>query len=830
MRGDLPSGTVTFLFSDVEGSTHLLEELGAEAYAEALAGHRRVLREACAAGGGVEVDTQGDAFFYVFPTAAGAVGAAAAATDGLAPGPIRVRIGVHTGAPLLTDEGYVGHDVHRAARVAAAGHGGQVLVSASTAALLGLGATPLRDLGLHRLKDLSAPERIYQSGEGEFPPLKSLYRTNLPVPTTPFFGRERELREVAGLIAQEDVRLVTLTGPGGAGKTRLALQVAAEASDEYPDGVYWVPLASLRDPELALTEVASALGAKGPVAEHIADRRLLLLLDNFEHLAEGSPLLAGLLAVCRNLKVLVTSRELLAIAAERAYPVPPLEPEDGIELFCARARAADPSFTPDASVPELCRRLDDLPLALELAAARVSVLSPAQLLARLSRRLDLFKGGRDADPRQQTLRATIEWSHDLLQGEERRLFARLAVFRGGCTLESAEEVCGADLDLLQSLVDKSLVRRTNERFWMLETIREYALERLEVLGEAEELKVRHAEHFLALVESAPGAADSHALSANVADMSTWRRQVAADFENVRAALAWYRSSGDVASELRVAFVVAWLYLWQRGGSAEAARWFESVLERANELSPEARVDALQSLAHFDRRSWEQRRDLAEQSLALARSIGDDGRIEWSLRRLGNIWIERDPRTARTILLECEPLARRLPEQGRLAWIQQNVGLLALLDGDYADARMRLEESVGLFEQLGGEWQSLNALDALATVLVAEGRTSEVRPILADCLPRAVAIDALATVGDCLVLAAAVALADRAPEPAARLLGAAAALRERECIEPERAEAELLAQTERAVRERLGEEFDVAFAEGAGLALAEAVALALGTDR
>ncbi len=383
VRRDLPLGTVTFLFTDVESSTRLLHELGAEGYGQALAKHRRVLREAFAAQGGVEVDTQGDAFFVAFPTGPGALGAAADTMAGLAAGPIRVRIGIHTGTPHVTDEGYVGVDVHRAARIAAAGHGGQVLVSASTAALVGV--EELRDLGEHRLKDLSAPERIYHVGDEDFPALKSLYRTNLPIPATPFLGRENELAEVLDLL--EDARLLTLTGPGGTGKTRLGLQAAAEASDRYPDGVFWVPLAPLRDAELVLETAGQALGATDGLADHVSDKSLLLLLDNFEHVVEAAEGLAELLAACPNLQLLVTSRELLRLPAEQAYPVPPLEPDDGAELFLARAHAVDPAFAATPAVPELCARLENLPLALELAAARVRVLSPEQLLDRLSGRL-----------------------------------------------------------------------------------------------------------------------------------------------------------------------------------------------------------------------------------------------------------------------------------------------------------------------------------------------------------------------------------------------------------------------------------------------------------
>ena len=343
MRHDLPSGTVTFLFTDVEGSTSLLHELGAGAYADALAEHRRVIREACDREGGVEVDTQGDAFFFAFPTAPGAVSAAAAMRDALASGSIRVRVGLHTGAPLLTDEGYVGEDVHRAARIAAAGHGGQVVVSSSTAALVG--TKGLVDLGEHRFKDLAAAERVFQLGDSEFPPLKSLYRSNLPVPATPFLGRERELGEVVDLLRRDHVRLLTLTGPGGTGKTRLALQAAAEASDGFPDGVFWVALAPLREPALVPGAVAQALDVREQPGQELVDvlverlkgKRLMLLLDNAEHLLPELARTIAQLHAAGGPLLMVTSRERLQIAGEQVYPVPELEPAEGVDLFIARA-------------------------------------------------------------------------------------------------------------------------------------------------------------------------------------------------------------------------------------------------------------------------------------------------------------------------------------------------------------------------------------------------------------------------------------------------------------------------------------------------------------
>nr|MBA3332477.1 adenylate/guanylate cyclase domain-containing protein [Actinomycetota bacterium] len=490
MRSDLPRGTVTFLFTDVEGSTKLLHELGAEGYAEALAEHRRLIREACAGQGGVEVDTQGDAFFFAFPTAPGALQAASAMTEGLASGPTQVRVGLHTGTPLLTEEGYVGDDVHFGARVAASAHGGQVVCSTATAALAAPSDTVsqgffLLDLGEHRLKDIVEAVSIYQLGDGSFPPLKTISNTNLPRPASSFVGREAELAEVLARI-EGGVRLLTLTGPGGSGKTRLSIEAASTLVPEYKAGVFWVGLASLRDPALVIETIAQTLGAKDGLAEHIGERVLLLLLDNLEQVIEAAPELSSLLSTCPNLTLLVTSRELLRVQGEVEYPVPALAEPEAVSLFCERAQTE-----PSEEIAELCARLDNLPLAVELAASRTKALSPAQILERLSQRLDLLEGGRDSDPRQQTLRATIEWSYDLLSDAEKTLFARLSVFAGGCTLEAAEEVCDSDLDTLQSLVEKSLLRFTNERYWMLETIRGFALEKLTESGTADDVGIRH---------------------------------------------------------------------------------------------------------------------------------------------------------------------------------------------------------------------------------------------------------------------------------------------------------------------------------------------------
>jgi predicted ATPase/class 3 adenylate cyclase len=712
----LPSGTVTFVFTDVEGSTKLLHELGAEAYTEALTEHRRLLREAFAAHGGVEVDTQGDAFFYAFPTAQGALAAAAEATEALAGGLIRVRMGMHTGTPFVTDEGYVGTDVHRAARIAAVGYGGQVLVSAAARALVD---EELTDLGEHRLKDLSAPERIYQLGPGEFPPLTSLYRTNLPVPATPFLGRETELAEVLDLLARGDLRLLTLTGPGGSGKTRLALQAAGAAADAFPDGVFWVPLAALRDPELVPEETARALGADDGLAGHVADKSLLVLFDNFEHVIGAAGGLADLLAACPSLRILVTSRELLRLPGEQAYPVPPLQPQDGTELFLARARAADPGFAASDAVGELCARLDNLPLALELAAARVRVLSPEQLVDRLGQRLDLLKAGRGADPRQQTLRATLEWSHDLLDDDEKRLFARLAVFSGGCTLDAAEQVAGADLDILESLLDKSLLRRSGERFWMLETVREYAAEQLDDAAFAR----RHAEYYLALAEGV----HPRVLRG---DPKPWLDRLEAEHDNLRAALDHFAETGTGELEQRLAGAL-WRFWQWRGHFAEGRRQLDRALA-ADDRPTEARAWALFGAAVLvgDSRDPAASRPLFQQALPLFEELGDAYAGARVRMNLGMIALqEGDLEGARTLSEEAVRAFEELGDEDFVAVSTRNLAYAHSDLGDRERARRLHEEVVGRARAIGNVHLEGQALSSLAELAVEEGRAEQAVPLL-----------------------------------------------------------------------------------------------------
>ncbi len=534
---DLPTGAVTFMFTDIEGSTRLLHQLGAEAYSEALADHRRLIRDACLRHAGVEVDTQGDAFLIAFGDAKEALAAAGEAQLSLASGSVRVRMGVHTGTPHVGSEGYIGDEVHLGSRIAAAGHGGQVLLSQQTREIVA-GAFDLLDLGEHRLKDFDSPVWIYQLGMDVFPPLKTISNTNLPRAVSSFVGRDKETAEIGALLT-EDARLVTLSGPGGSGKTRLAVEVATELVPEFRNGVFWVDLAPLSDHALVSATIARTLGAKDDLSEHIGQRQMLLVLDNLEQVVDSAPQISSLLATCPNLRILVTSRELMRVDGEVEYPVPPLATPEAVALFSARS-----ALEPSQAVAELCGRLDNLPLAVELAAARTAVLSPAQILERLGERLDLLRGGRDAQARQQTLRATIAWSYDLLSTEEHQLFAQLGVFAGGWTLEAAEKIARAELDILQSLVDKSLVRHTDERFTMLETIREYAAERLDESREADNLRRRHAEYFLALAEEA----EPSLLGPSPRE---WIDRLELEFDNLRAAIDWFEASGESQLVLRL---------------------------------------------------------------------------------------------------------------------------------------------------------------------------------------------------------------------------------------------------------------------------------------
>jgi predicted ATPase/class 3 adenylate cyclase len=812
----LPRGTVTFLFIDIEGSTRLLLEVGDD-YADMLAAHRRVLRDEFARHGGVEVDTAGDAFFVAFAKASDALAAAAAAGEALADGPIRVRMGLHTGEPTVTEEGYVGIDVHRAARIAAAGHGGQILLSQATRDLVG--ADRVRDLGVHRLKDLAAPERLYQLGEDEFPALKSLDRTNLPVQPTPFVGRERELAEVLALL--DSHRVVTLTGPGGAGKTRLALQAAAESVEQFGDGVWFVSLAAVRDPQLIEPTIAQVVGGPDDLHEFLAGKRTLLVLDNLEQVLPGAADIVARLEAC----ILATSRSRLNIAAEQEFPVPTLPIDDAAALFTQRARQLEPRFDPDTAVREIAERLDGLPLAVELAAARVKVLTSGQILERLGRSLDLLtSGAHDAPERQRTLRGTVEWSYQLLSADEQRLFAQLAVFAGSFRLEAAEAVCSAELDVLQSLVDQSLLRHGEEgRFFMLATIRELALEKLRDLSDTPSLRRRHDDYFLDVAEEL----DSRERLSGLRDLSADSlNRFERELPSLRATLSGLLESSRHEGVLRLGAAL-WRFWLNRAQYHDAANWLERAPIDDATLPLDVRAAALGAaggIAYFTHDDVDGAERYWRIGLELRRGQEDPLELGASLSRLASVaWRRGDFDGAIAYHNQALPLFEQAGAESLILTELHWLGDAFRDRGDYDEGERLLEETATRARAHGFDQQLTSTLHSLGDLSLDRVDPETALHRFADALEYSVATGSRRVQVYC-VGGIASALVQRGDDrTAARLWGIAEDQERRlgfRMILNERQRYEHLIA---GARERLGAAYDAEHRAGAGLTLEQAVA-------
>ena len=806
----LPTGTVTFLFTDIEGSTLLLDELGPKRFAEELAEHRRLLREAFKRHGGVEVDTQGDAFFIAFQDASGALAAADEGQVALANGPVRVRMALHTGEPVVTDEGYVGMDVHRAARICSTAHGGQIVLSATTRSLLG--DAGIADLGLHRLKDLGRPEKLFQLGRVNFPPLRSLNATNLPSQPSTLIGRERELAELAALVRK--ARLAVATGPGGSGKTRLALQVAAELVETFTDGVYWVSLAPIIEAELVFPTIASALGAQGEVAAHIDERRMLLLLDNLEQVLDVAPQLSELLRSCPNLHLLITSRALLRIEGEHEYQVDPLPTQDAVALF----RERSPIAFPEEAIGAICRRVDCLPLAVELAAARTRILSADAMLARLDQRLPVLTGGRrDAPERQRTLRATIEWSYELLEDDEQMLFRRLAVFAGSFDAAGAEAVAGASLETLHSIIEQSLLRRwSSGRLGMLETIQEFSLQLLEESGEAEPLRRRLTEFLLAVAQSA-----------NLTDEAEGPQRidlVTPETPNVRAALEWSHTRGDVEIGLQLA--IALEHYWTATSPFEGIRFLSLLLERSSQLPLELRATGLRVLGGvtFIVGRFEEGTRLYEESLARYRELGDERGIGILLYRLANSELVReDLVAARSLAEESEQLLQRVRFRKGETIVLGTLGDIEILEGNHDRGIELMRQSIEFSKEIGFSWWTAVSLAVGAERLLSIDRLEEAERWALEALPETRGIGERQFLLTALAVLARIAAQTGRPARAGTLWGA---IETEEALGPVGQWEDERAAYETAIKSASGPSFETGRSYGRKLTLGEAVDYAL----
>ncbi len=857
------------LFSDIEGSTLLLNRLGHQ-YGEALSAQRALLRAAIRSWRGYEMGAQGDSFFVVFSSAADAVSCCVAAQRALGaydwPGgaAVRVRMGLHSGRPSRHEDGYVGIDVHRAARIAATAHGGQVVMSHVTwqRAQPGLPAElTVRDLGFHRLQDIEEPEHIFQlAGPGlaeQFPPLKSLGAlTSLPTPTTLLVGRERDLDHLRGTISRPGVRLVTLTGTGGVGKTRMALAAAASLDRAFAHGVFFVPLATVRDAQVMWKTIAGELYADedtpAAVMDHLRDRQALLVLDNLEQLPGAGEVVADLLAAASRLVVLATSRRPLHVLGEHELPVPPLDvPREGTvaevvasgagQMFVQHADMVRPGFAATAAnaadIAAICRRLDGLPLAIELAASRVKLLSPRALLSRLDNSLALASAHAGRPSRQQALRATISWSYELLTTQSAAVLRRAGVFAGGCDLDALAAVAlpaGDPVDTASELTDVSLITVAEgpdgePRFGMLEMIREYALERLAETGELEDTRRRHAEYYAALVN---GAGDQLIGPAQFATLD----RLEADYDNLRAALTWSLGSSAagpvcdgerVGTGLRLAQGLGQFW-YIRSHAGEGLLW----LQRAVDLAADDAGAPLAGVAHWlgllqvQQRNFDAAVRLFERSLAIWRDLGERDQQARELNSLGGTHTRRgDLDAARSALSECVTLCREIGGDAIVGGALTNLGQTELYAGNLDLAAELLQEALAAHTKHEDSIGATVDLTSLAYVRLLTGHAREARRLLSGTRDYLASSGDSQASADALELAACIAAELGEGALAARLAGAASALRELVNMPVSPEEAEVIEGYLARVRASIAaEEWDAEMAAGRALSQEQAVRL------
>ena len=868
----LPRGTLTFLFTDIESSTRLMQELG-ERYVQSQAAHHAILRAAFQSNSGHELRTEGDSFFCVFASATDACLAAAAAQRGLAAHPwaagaaLKVRIGLHTGeAPLVGNE-YIGLDVHHAARIAASAHGGQILISETTRGIAGdklPNGLSLRDMGAHRLKDLARPERLYQLlVEGlpdTFPPLRTLdaIQNNLPTQLTSFIGRATEVEAAKRLL--QNTRLLTLTGPGGIGKTRLSLQIAAESARDFPGGVYFVALSAVRDPELIASAVAQVLGIPVTgnrlpmegVVDHMRDQTILLVLDNFEQLLPaGAQAASQLLQAGAGVKLMVSSRSVLHVYGEQELGVEPLRLPDAhsalglaalsqfeaVKLFIERAVAAKPDFQATnenaPSIAGICERVDGLPLAIELAAARIKLFSPQALLARLETTLTaLGSGARDLPGRQQTLRGAIDWSYDLLDDSHKRLLARFSVFARGANLEQAEAVCGPPDEVggdvltgLDELADQSLLRRVPDfeepRLLMLQTIREFSAERLDAGTEAREIRDRHVDAYCALAASAAPNLFSD-------QQKAWLDRLERDHDNFRAAFDWCAATGDAERPMILA-ASFWRFWQMRGHLHEGRVRLESILAMRSSEVRETRARALEAAGGVA--YWQGDMPAAQayydECLALTRAGGNKGAIANALYNdaFPMVVNRRDLDRSLVLMDEALPLYREVGDDEGVSRCLWGIANCLYFQGHIDKAITALDEAIGLFRKSGDRFGLGWALHTRALVALHEPDAVGARRMVVE------ALQIFAEAGD---ISGLVVLLDDASEVerqegnrtlAIRLAAAAAAHQE---ASGAGLAAILSIEEERVRREDLSDENDVrSWTEGQTMTMEQAIDLALG---